>query len=313
MVPHRQALRLVTLVGLSSADCSQTIENLCDKINIQFPCPVEEFIASDFIPALSPDVEACFTTSDYSITLDYRPFYAAARQLGLDRFIGVDEFGPAMLLSSPIMRWRENKTVRQFVECSMLCGVPKLQIADDMRRMFGGDINDTDLMSFELLFVDRLYASGNSWLQYMKCIGEPEAMFKRKLMGEPHDFVRWKLGVPVSLSSELVLDRMISDAYYTERLIRHDAEDTLKLSKDEITRVRMERDTIIKCIDRRVKLKESDPKGGKANTDAANAIRSIILDFSEQIFPTKAELLGSEHVPLISDLEKPDAGNSGAA
>jgi hypothetical protein len=311
VVPHRQALRLIVLVGLSSSDCAQTIENLCDKLEVKFPGPIDEFITTEFLPSLSLDVEACFTTSDFMLTFDYRPFYAAAKQLELERFIGIDETGPAIALSPSLLRWRNNRTIRQFIECSILCGIPLLQVSEDLRRLFGGEINDSDLKTFELLFVDRTYASGNNWLEYMKCIGEPEAMFKRKLMGEPHDFVRWKLGVPVSLSSDMVLDRMISDAYYTERLIRYDAENPLKISKDELARIRMERDTIIKCIDRRVKLKESDPKGGKANTDAAAEIRRIVLDFTEQSFPTREEVIGTE-APLLSDLEKSNAGSGPA-
>ncbi len=314
MVPHRQALRLITLIGLSSSDCAQKIADLSAKLDVKFPCEKTEFAESDFFPSLTPEVEACFTTSDILLTLDYRPFYAAARELGVERFIAIDENGPALGLSPSLLRWRSNATMRQFIECCILAGIPLTQISMDLSRMYGCDVNDADLKTFELLFVDRTYASGNSWLDYTRCIGDGEATFKRRLMNEPHDFVRWKLGVPVALASDLVIDRMISDAYYTERLLRHEAEDTTKLSKDELNRIKMERDTIFKCLDRRIKLKETDPKhtGNGSSVDAASAIRRIVLDFARQDFPLKGDLIGQD-APTLADLEKQNGSGPGPA
>lgn len=309
MVPHRQALKLASLVALSSADTEGALSRLCDQLTVRFPSPdPKEFIESDVLGCLTPEVNACFRTTNFSLVYDYRPFFIAARQLGLERRVRVDETGPAVNLSDAVLKWRNDATLRMFIECYILCGIPQAQLAEDLRKIYGFDVNEADLAAFEELFVDKDYLNGNYWLNYTKCVGDSEAGFKRRLMNEPTDFVRWKLGVPVTLETERVLDRLISDAYFTERLLKHQVGDMgLSMKKDELARMKLERETIFKGLDRRLELKKlSVAEGTKANTDAAQEIQRIILEYTPHNFPTKSDVLGSQP-PSLEDLKKENA------
>jgi hypothetical protein len=178
-----------------------------------------------------------------------------------------------------------------FIETCMLCGVSDTQIGDDLKRLYGMDPDEASLGLFRALFVDAEYAAGDGWLTYVRCIGDAEGTFKRRLMGQPSDFVRWKLGVPVQLDTEKVLDRMVSDAYYTERLIKMDAgENGLHLGKDEVARVKLERDTIFKAMDRKQKLRES--AGGTQADAALRAIGQLVAGYESQ-----------DGLPLLTELD----------
>jgi hypothetical protein len=282
------------------------LSRLCDQLTVRFPSPdPREFIESDVLGCLTPEVNACFRTTNFSLVYDYRPFFIAARQLGLERRIRVDEGGPAVNLSDAILKWRNDATLRMFVECYTLCNIPQAQLAEDLRKIYGFDVNEADLTVFEELFVDKDYADGNCWLSYTKCVGDTEASFKRRLMNEPKDFVRWKLGVPVTLETERVIDRLISDAYFTERLLKHQAGDMgLGLKKEELARMKLERETIFKGLDRRLELKKlSVAEGTKANTDAAQEIQRIILEYVPNDFPTKMDVVGEQPLSL-DDLKR---------
>lgn len=304
MVPHRQALRAISLVALSSPDPQAAIDRLCKLLGVKFPDEPTQFIESDVFPGLTAEVEALFRTTDSGSTFDFRPLFIAARQLGVQKYITVDETGPNVYLPPVLAKWRENSTVSQFLETCLLCGIANRQVADDMQRMFGISVDEDDVYAFGALFMDRNYVQGNCWYDYMRCIGPENAKFMRKLMDEPHDFVRWKLGVPVALNSDQVLDRLISDAYYTERLIKHEKEDHgVVLCKTELERVRMERDTIFKAMACRIKLKETTSAAGsvQAASAAAQEIRRIVLEFSNETIPLKSDIVGSR-ADLIAEL-----------
>jgi len=306
----------VSLVSLSSIHIAESFNTLTEKLALKFPETWDTFVHQDLMPNLAPEVEAYYKTTDFSLVYDYRPFFLAARQLGIEKYVSVDENGPAIGLSHSLLKWRENKTIRQFIEWSLLCGISRTIIAADLRRIYSFDVNEDDLVAFEELFADKTFACGNYWMDYIRCIGESDAMRLRKLMNEPRDFVRWKLGVPITLDSDQVLDRLISDAYYTERAIKHNAgeKEALRLSKEELARIKLERETIFKGLDRRVKLRElSATQGEKSNTDAAQEIRKIVLEFATHDFPVKSDVLGTETPPSLDDLKaendrQPDKG-----
>lgn len=302
MVPHRQALRTIALVGMASPLSRDVVTSLCQQYNVRFPGSLETFVKNEVLAYLTPELESLFCTTDFCILYDYRPFIAAARHLNLDRFVCISGTGPAVNFSPTIETWRQNKSIRVFLETSLLCGIDKTQIGEDLRRVFGIDINDVALNNFAELFVERAYAVGDGWLDYMRCVGEEDAKFKRGLMDQPTDYVRWTLGVPVSLAPDKVLDRLISDAYFTERMIKAQAgEKGINLGKDEMARIKMERDTIFKGMEQRRRMKETDKSAGQGGPDdALSQLRKIVLTYEKQDFPLVEEVVDEMNLERLA-------------
>ena len=201
------------------------------------------------------------------------------------------------------MRWRNHSAMRLAIETMMLCGVPDVQIADDMFHMYNTTFSSDLITQFRRLFMDPLYCDGAYWTAYAECIPVDELLFKSRLRGEPKDFVRWKLGVPVSLDSEMVLQRLVSEAYYTERLIKADRRDPSNphalpaLDRDDLARVKMERDTIFKGIDRMLKLRENGVGGGASDARAELARIITSCDGAAADFPLIEDVLKENEKP----------------
>lgn len=273
---------------------------MCRELNVTFPCTLDEYRTKDLFNWLTADVEALLRTTDFSLLFDYRPLFAAAKQLGLDRLMCVTADGPTHNIPSSMLKWRDNQSLRVFIETSLICELSHQQIAEDVHRMYGISVVPEDIKQFETIFVDREYILGNNWLTYMFCVGEEEAKFKRSLIGEPKDFIRWRLGVPVALDSDQVVNRMISDSYYTLRLLKAGTDATTTYTKDQMARMKFETDTIYRGIDRRLKLSELSAAAGSGTdgTDAATQIKKIILDFQDHKHPLKRDIVS------LGDLNK---------
>lgn len=293
MVPHRAVLQLISLISLSSSNPEDTRDALCRELEVKFPCTLPDYLANDVFKWLTADVEALLRTTDAKLLFDYQPLFIAAKQLCVDRYLCITSNGPALNLPSVIVKWRENKSLRICIEAMLLAEVGHEQIAEDVHHMFGISVVADDIAQYESLFVDKFYVK--NWLMYAFCIGDEEAKFKRSLMGEPKDYVRWRLGVPVALDSERVVNRMVSDAYFTLRLLKGKIEDpTILLTKDQMTRIKMEQDVIFKGLDRRVKLAELANAAGASSsgvTDAAEAIKQIALEFLDHKHPIKSDVM----------------------
>jgi hypothetical protein len=276
MVPQRQALEAIALAALSTASPMETLNTLLSIYVLKFPCDFETFCKNNVQSKLTGDVFTRLKAADEVAAIE------AARELGVEYAIQ-----PGGLNIPPsIAKWRQHKSIRIFLETCLLCGISELIIADDLRKLYGLEFREDDIVMFKKLFVDITYATGNAWLDYTTIIGAEESLFKRRLMDEPRDFVRWKLGVPITLNADTVLSRLVSDAYYTERVIKLE---NAVLGKDEIARIKMERDTIFKAMDRLSKFKEANGIGGAA-TEAVKEIKRIIVDLGNPAFPTQAEL-----------------------
>ena len=306
MVPHRRILCALALVGLSRADGDAAVTTLADELQVAFPCPREDFTQQVVLPLLPPAMEAALLTTDFAATGDYRMAMAAAVALGVATVIAIDHDGLTVALSPVLAQIRAHGTMRVFVETCLLAKISPEQIADDLRRIYGMTVTPDDISAFTALFVDPYYVHGAGWREYETCIGPAEALFKRQLMGQPADFVRWKLGLPVTLASSTVVDRMISDAYYTERLIKSQSgTGGLSLGKDELARVKMERDTIFKGLNARNKLIEIERNSGAGTNetkDAAAALSRIVLEYTNHSFKP-ADTAKAESVPSVADLE----------
>lgn len=272
------------------------METLRAKLFLKFPGSVDDFLASEVYPELPPALVAFFMTVQPTFQDTRQPFLDAATILGLRPFVEIGPLGPDIRLRPAIYRWREHTTVRIFIEACMLAGIGIPIIAEDLRRVWSLDVSEDDLHAFRFLFADPDGLRGG-WFAYEKSIGQGEADFKHRLVGQPHDFVRWKLGVPVCLESDQVINRLVSDAYYTERQIKFEAGDgALNLTKDQLARVKMERDAIFKALNLRQKI--ADSKSGSTNQAAQSAVADFIAKVSLITVPTGGPAGG----PLASEL-----------
>lgn len=295
MVPHRRILQAVALVAMARADGPKHAAELLLVLDIQFPCVLADFAAAEIQGRLPAVLDAWFNTTDMAATLDYRPLATAAGNLGLRDIVTIGPTGPTVILPAGIKRLRDNQAIRTMLETSILCEIDLETTCADLKQMYGCNIDESDIRRYGELFVDREYIEGEAWTRYMSCIGEDEAVFRRGLIGQPKDFIRWRLGVPVSLNSETVLDRLMSDAYYTERLVKRNAGNLgINLSKDELARVKLERDTIFKAMDMRGKMK--DAAGGDSAKVALATLAGVVAKYeSMDHLPTREELANSTH------------------
>ena len=71
------------------------------------------------------------------------------------------------------------------------------------------------------------------------------------------------------------------------------------MSKDDLARLKLERETIFKCIDRKLKLK--DAGGGSDMSEAKAALANIIAKYDTSL------------VPLMKDVTGIDPGAAGDA
>lgn len=288
MVPHFKFLQAVGLVAFAAPDGQAIAQALLEASYVSVSGTMADFVAKWILPQLPPALEAAFLTTD--VDADFRPFFAAAAALELSAQVGVMGTGPSLVLPDEIKRWRKQKNLRVFIETYQLAGISTATLAEDLRKIWGTDFDVAMLELHARLFCDREWLKYNDgWALYEETIGADEAKFKRELMSQPQDYLRWKLGVPVTLDSDTVLDRMISDAYYTERLIKGRS---TELDKDQLVRVKLERDTLFKALDRKVKLKEANRNAGdgSAATAAAEAIKNLVLGHYEQDFPLLSSL-----------------------
>lgn len=287
MVPHRKALRAIALVSYCANDTDATRNRLCLQHCVQFPTPIAEFWQSEIDHWLTPAMQAAFMTTDTILTSDVTFALKVAEELGVAEYIHWTSRGLDIAVSDTVLKWRKTRAMRLFLETMILCGLDIAQIQEDMRRMYGVLIEEAEVRRFAELYCDREFALGDNWFLYTKCIGEDEAQFKVRMMAQNRDYVRWKMGVPISLDSDVVLDRMMSDGYFTCQTIK--AETDNQLSKDDLVRVKMERDTIFKCMDRKIKFKEAS--GGGGTNQAVDAIGKIALKYVEEQFVLKEDLL----------------------
>lgn len=288
MVPHRKVLRAIALVSYCALNTAEKREQLAAQHAVKFPTSPGDFWNKEVLHWLSPELQALFMTTDTSITCDYRPMLMAAAELEIAEYIVTTHRGPDVNVSEAMLKWRSHDTIRIALESMFLCGIDIPTITEDLRRMFGYSVDEADLRRFAELYADREFAIGDDWINYTQCIGPAESTFKMKLMNQPRDYVRWKLGAPVALDSDTVLDRMMSDAHFTCQMMK--AESGNSLSRDEMSRVKMERDTIFKCMDRKIKFKEVS--GGSNVNKAADQIKSIILKYTDETtVPLKEDIL----------------------
>ncbi len=275
---------------MARADGLKHAGELLLALDAKFPCAVPDFTAAEVQNRIPAVLDTLFNTTDMGVTLDYRPLVDAATFLHVRDVVTIGPTGPTVILPTGIKRLRDNQAIRTMLETSILCEIDLETICSDLKQIYGCNVDEADVRRYGELFVDREYIEGEAWTRYILCIGNQEAVFRRGLIGQPQDFVRWRLGVPVSMNSEMVLDRLMSDAYYTERLVKRTAGNLgLTLSKDELARVKMERDTIFKAMEMRGKM--HDARGGDSAKQALATLAGVVAKYeSQDHLPTREEL-----------------------
>lgn len=299
MVPHRKILQAISLVALCRPDGTGAVAKFCAEARVAFPTTLVEFLVKELFPELPPGLEAWLRSTDATLLRDYRPLFEAAGRLGVGELVSLGPDGPGIALPGMLGAWRQDDTLRVFIETLLLAGISTEVVASDIQRMWGYPVDAVAVAKFSKYFVDREYTDGEAWSRYSKCVGPSEARMKRDLMQQPHEYVRWRMGVPVELSNDKVLDRLISDAYFTERLLKAEAGDSgLRMSKDELARLKLERDTLFKALGWKQKLKAVDIGGADANSAEANKVletlKAIGLQYEDQNPPMMSDLEGFE-------------------
>jgi hypothetical protein len=289
MVPHRKILRAIALVSYCAIDTVATRNRLLEKHAVRFPSSPAEFWDKEVMHWLTPALQALLLTTDTALTNDVRPILEAAKILEVGEYLFFSHARESIDLdvNETILKWRGNSDIRLFLETEILCGIEPAVMAEDLRKLYGIPVDEADLRKFGELYCDREFAIGDNWFYYTACIGAEESTFKVRMMAQNRDYVRWKLGVPIALSSDTVLDRMMSDGYFTCQQIK--AENDNVLSGIDMQRVKMERETIFKCMDRKIKMKESS--GGDAGSEAVKAIGNIVMKYTDEVFVLKEDLL----------------------
>ncbi len=287
MVPHHKILQAISLVALCRSDGVGAVARFCADARVTFPVTLAEFLHTQVFPELPPGLEAWLRSTDAALLRDYRPMMEAASRLGVADVLGLGPDGAILALPGMLPKWRQDDTLRVFIETLLLAGVPTATVAADIQRMWGYPVDESAVALFGRYFADREYTEGEHWSAYLKCIAPSEATLKRDLMHQPHEYARWRMGVPVSMSNEQVLDRLISDAYFTERLLKAEAGNHgLRMSKDEIVRLKLERDTLFKALNAKQKLKMAESAGGGGDDvearKVAETLKAIGLQYEEQ-------------------------------
>lgn len=284
MVPHCRLLQACSLLAVVLPDGDAVAAAAAQDVYCAFPAGVTPtaFVQQWVTTAIPPVYDSVLRTSD--VRTDMRAFFAVANLLGVGDIVAITANGPAIVVPEAVAEIRRHKTLRIFVETYQLANLGTEILAADLKLIFGRTFDEHALARHKELFVDTVWLSQPSgWQHYESCVGVDEAKFKRDLIVQPSDYLRWKLGVPVTLNQDVVLDRLISDAYYTERLLKSQH---AELDKDQLARIKLERDTIFKAMDRKLKAKEAAHASGAGSgmNAAVEAIRSLTIGYSEQTF-----------------------------
>ena len=243
-------------------------------------------------PKLNPSSEAFLATFMPGIS-PTDPLVSILAELGFTNYLDVTPAGLELKVVDFFRRWREDDNLSIYLDACFLAEIHPNVMKEDVRLLWNITSTAEDLAVYADLFIDReLLRYG--WVGYEQAYDRMRAGFVRSLMRQPHDYVRWKLGIPVSLDTTMVLDRLISEAYYTERSIKNE-QGNGALAKDSMSRMKMERDTLFKAIDRRLKLQEAKAGGGNGQEVADKAmavLEQLTLKYEQNDFPTIEALTG---------------------
>lgn len=302
MVPHRTALRTLALLGLARAEGDRYVLRRAAELEITFPVSPTQFRAEEVYPFIDDALEAYFLTTDPSLEKTYEPLYRAINQLGLSDFVSMTGEGPDILVPQSVAHWRRESQARIFIETSLLCGVSPSLVAEDMKKVWGKVVDSNDIRVFRDLFVDLDFSTGEYWDNYVRCIGAVESQFKSRLRKQPQHYVRYRLGVPVELNSRDVLNRLVSDAHFTEEHIKAEYHDAAEIPKEQLARIKMERDTVFKGLDRIMKMDqyESENGGGPSDSTLRDTLNRIKLKYRANDFPLRSTVIADG--PTLNEL-----------
>lgn len=301
MVPYARALSAIVLSGYAVRDDAFIRRELSSLYAILFPPPPwDAAFVKDYVDdRLKPETRIALETAQCAVTRDYGVVFDAAEELGVASYVAlgnpytaaVSSQDPSFVIPDFMYQIRTHERMRFAIDSMLLCRIPEETVSSDVYKLFGVMFEPEQIEEYRQLFADVSFLK--QWHVYALCVSSDVYNAQRRMVQEHQDFVRWKLGVPVHLDAETVLDRLISEAYFTERLLKSQAprsSDGLlpELSHADLMRIRMERDTIFKCLEKRAKIRSesSDP----AVRDALQQLQLLRVEYTEHQFPTKEEL-----------------------
>jgi hypothetical protein len=308
VVPHAQILRAISLAAHSSLRPAERIHELKTQFHVEYPCPEAIFWKAEVLEYLPVEIRVPLETTCAEFTRNYDYLFRAATGLELNDVLTVSAEGPTVRLGDPLDSWRSHDGMRFALDALLLCKVSPGGIKDDFRQLYGRTALEQDVLKYAKYFVDKEYL--DAWALYSKCLPAAVATEYRRMTAEPIDFVRYKLGIPVALDSEMVLNRLMSEAYFTERLIKHERRDASdlsalpSLSPKDLQRIKLERETVFKCMDRLLKLKEQGH--GTERADATKELDALVIELKNHDFEMRENIITTE------DLENADGADVGA-
>lgn len=298
MVPHCGILRAISLARLSAGAHSE--EHWCKELHVEYPVAMHEFDETYVDECLSPGFLAKLRTTSYRRPGSIEVYLEAAALLRVSEVITVNSDSLDVTIPESLRLWREDTSYRMFLETSLLAKVPLAVIMSDIRDVFQFDLSEDEVLLYGRMFADPAFTRGQFWAWYVKCIGAEEATFKFKLLREPHDYVRWRLGIPVSLPTDRVIDRLVSDAYYADRLLHADQGPDGTLSRASLDRIKMERDTIIKAL--ALRMRREIAVRASTSSKSSEVVHTLLAGLSMGMAATE--------LPTLEDLSRDTSANS---
>lgn len=256
------------------------MERTCDELKLAWPCEVTEFLHSDVLADLTPEVRAAVVCATPDTRYDPAPFVAAVAALGLGS-LSVASPLPNILRSNFHTLVRSDTTLRTFVDTCLAAGIAPETVVSDLRMGWNLNFDAPEIERYRELYFDRAMLADGGWVRYEACVGARTSEMMRGLARQPHDYVRWRLGIPVAPDSERALNRLMADAHYTERMIKANAGNMgIALSKDEMARIKMERDTMFKAMDRKMKQAELKAASGGGQDAVIETMSRLELKYA---------------------------------
>lgn len=162
----------------------------------------------------------------------------------------------------------KNRLIHRHIECSLIGRLTPEEISADINDTYHVSLHPHIIEDFRELFMDLSFVSNqNEWSVYMKSLPRDEQIFRNAILLQPRDYVRWKLGVRVSVDIAESLHEIASDMFwrYKESLADNCIETSRRIA-----------DTAMKAMDKLGRLAASENKKIKQKN-----FNALLLSFSD--------------------------------
>jgi hypothetical protein len=285
MHPAKGFITTATLAGLSWPKVQ--VDTQCvlwaTQNHVLLPANADQWYNNFIHPEISSDDAWTLAVEDPAVTSVTNLLQNIANDMHLLQYLKSEEHEedpfPRLVVSLPpyLVKWREEDNIRLFLDFALLCGVSPGIVAEDFRKLWGFNVTPDQIIEYARLFADITEFRGTGQLNYEAGLQPAQIDLLHGIVRQPSDFVRWRLGVPLAQDPEQVLDKLASDAYYTIALLKRRAGNLgIDLAPNDLARIKLERDTIFKAIDRKLKMKQS---GEGEESNDLKSIKEILGGF----------------------------------